>query len=112
MQPTWIQVEGVGSVNNLVYNSKKITFDVLAKENTKVRVNTIYYPGWKAKVDGANKKISYENAKGVIDVEVSKGKHIVEVSFSETPVRLVSNFISIACLVILIIVAKRARFTG
>jgi len=89
-------VGGVGIVENILYNSKKITFDVLARENVKVRINTIYYPGWKAYVDKKSTNISYANEKGIMEINVPSGRHLVEAGFGETPVRLASDIISIA----------------
>ncbi|MEK7517831.1 MAG: 6-pyruvoyl-tetrahydropterin synthase-related protein [Patescibacteria group bacterium] len=105
-------VEGVGKVETVSYNSKKITFDVLSKENMKVRVNTIYYPGWNAKFypsrchpeldsgsndndcKGKELSIDYQNNKGVMELQMPKGESRVELKFSETPLRLTSNIIS------------------
>jgi len=95
-------VQGVGSVNNVVYNSKKITFDVLAKENMKVRVNTIYYPGWKAKVNNQNAEIDYSNEEGVMELMIPKGESKVELKFSETPLRLFSDTISVVSVLLLL----------
>ena len=89
-------VGGAGTINNLYYDSKKIAFDVLAEQSVKVRVNTIYYPGWKAYVDKKSTNISYANDKGVMEIIVPSGRHVVEVGFGETPIRLVSDIISIA----------------
>jgi len=91
-------VGGVGTVENVFYNSKKITFDVLARENTKVRVNTIYYPGWKAYVDSKEVQIHYENEHGVMDIPIPSGKHLVKANFTETPLRTASNGISLLSL--------------
>jgi len=120
--------EGVGSVNNLVYNSKKITFDVLAEEKMKVRVNTIYYPGWNALVlpsschpdpsadgegsldcEGKELAIDYQNDKGVIELMVPKGEGRVELKFSETPVRLLADVISVVSVLFLVFYASISR---
>jgi len=121
--------EGVGSVNNLVYNSKKITFDVFAEENTKVRVNTVYYPGWNGLVypsschpeasaegsreilrnasndndcEGKELAIDYQNEKGVMELEVPKGENKIELNFSETPLRLFADLLSIISILFLV----------
>mgnify|MGYP001620119732 CR=1 FL=1 len=94
-----VEVVGeIGRVNNISYNSKKIAFDVLADENTKVRLNTIYYPGWNVLVNGQKSEIDYSNDKGVMELELPKGENKVELKFSETPLRETSNIISILSL--------------
>ena len=104
-------VKGAGTVNNISYNSKKITFNVLARENTKVRVNTIYYPGWKAYIDTKEAQISYENEHGVMDIPIPSGKHLVRANFTETPLRLISNTISLlSFFVLLLLIVKRNKY--
>lgn len=103
-------VEGVGSVNNLVYNSKKITFNVNAKKDMKVRINTIYYPGWNAKVNNQKAEINYTNEKGVIELNMPKGKDKVELQFSETPLRLFVDFLSLFSFIALILLSSRIFF--
>lgn len=100
--------EGVGTVNNIYYNSKKIVFDVLAKENMRVRVNTIYYPGWKVNVDNVNVPVSYSNERGVMDISVSSGNHNVEAKFGETPLRATSNIISLLSLFALLFIGIKS----
>jgi len=104
-------VEGTGAVKNISYNSKKITFNVLAEENTKVRVNTIYYPGWKVYVDNKEVQISYGNEHGVMDIPIPSGKHLVRANFTETPLRLISNTISLlSFFVLLLLIVKRNKY--
>ena len=130
-------VKGIGKVSNTLYGSKEITFDVLAKENMIVRVNTIYYPGWKAFVypspchpdqaqpekdpirfrttqgilrrfapqnDNCISKavIDYSNDKGVMELGLPKGENKVELKFSETPLRLFADLLSLLSFVALI----------
>ncbi len=97
-------IKGVGRVENVVYNSRKIAFDVLAEEEAKIRVNTIYYPGWNAKVNAQNTEITYDNEKGVMDIKIPKGENKVELNFSETPLRLTADIISAFTFIIIILV--------
>lgn len=103
-------VEGNGEVKNLIYNdSKKISFDFKSNVNSKIRVNTIYYPGWKAKVNNRESVISYNDSKGVIELMFTTGENKVEVVFEETSIRTAANIISIISFGILSIIAFRAR---
>ena len=81
-----------------------------SNENAKVRVNTIYYPGWVAKVNGREKPIDYKNELGVMDVALDKGENKVELSFNETPLRFGADVLTIFSFIILIWVAKRSKF--
>jgi len=100
-------IEGVGKVRSVFYNSKKITFNIDAKNNTKVRVNTIYYPGWNAITNNQKSNIDYRNEKGVMEIEVSKGENTVELKFSETPLRLFADLFTIFSFIALILISYR-----
>jgi hypothetical protein len=102
-----------GSVKNVVYNSKKISFSVNLPKEEAVRVNTIYYPGWTFFVDGVKTGINYNNSFGVMDITVKSGTHFVKGEFSETLLRVLSDFISlfsILGLVIYLVVRFGLRF--
>lgn len=101
---------GLGEIKNLSYNdSKKITFNVVGDVNSKIRINTIYYPGWKANVNGKKSTIFYDNPNGVMELDLNPGENRVEIIFSETRVRSVSNLISIISLVCLLVWSNRRK---
>lgn len=89
-------MEGEGEINNLFYNSKKTMFNLTAQNNVRVRVNTIYYPGWGVLVDGEVTEFSFKNEKGVIEVPLEEGNHQVLLEFRETPFRALADVISLA----------------
>ena len=60
-----------------------------------VTVNTLYFPGWIAYVDGEKVPIQYMKD-GVIHISVPQGEHRVFVHFSGTPVRTAANVLSLA----------------
>lgn len=95
-------VTGAGSIQNIAFTSRKITFDVDAKNDTKIRVNTIYYPGWKAFVDDQVVSIDYKNEKGVMDIFVQNVKYDVRFVFGETSLRFFADILSIFSFLILL----------
>ena len=98
------------TVSNLKIRSNNISFDTTSPEKTSATINTIYFPGWKVFVDREPSNFSYNNDKGIIKIDLPAGMHKVEVNFSETPVRLISDVISVASLLILFaIVIDRSR---
>ncbi len=94
-------VKGKGKIENVFYNSKTISFDANLEMDTIVRINTIYYPGWKVSVNNQNKEISYQNEKGVMEIRLPKGRSRVKATFTETPQRMISNIISVLSLIVL-----------
>jgi len=66
-----IVVSGNASISNLEYSSKKISFKYDAVTDPVFRINTIYYPGWKAYLDNEKVGINYDNAQGVMEIQGS-----------------------------------------
>ena len=80
-------------------------FTATANEEIRVRINTIYWPGWNVFNDGKKIDLSYNNPKGVIEISLPKGvPHHVRAEFGETPLRLVADFLSIVSLGILLLI--------
>lgn len=104
-------IRGIAGIANVTFNSKSITFSVDAKSDSLARVNTIYYPGWKATIDSAIASISYANEMGVMDIHAPLGKHVVKLSFGETNLRLSSDIISaISFLMVIYLILRRKSY--
>lgn len=71
--------------------------------NTTVQINQIYFPGWEVTVDGQKVPIFYDNTRGLIQVVVSPGSHLIKANFGETPLRTVANAISLLAAMFLLI---------
>lgn len=80
-------------------------FDILAKKDSKINVNTAYFPGWEAFING--KKIPVEPGKnGLVSFFVPQGRYLLEVKFGDTFVRTIAKYmllISIGCFSVLLI---------
>lgn len=114
--PRWVQtfptsepkskvdvLNGQATIRNLIEKGVKTTFQVNVETKSIIRINTIYFPGWKVFVNGAEQKISYGNTYGVMDIALETGNYIIQTKFTETPVRLVADYISLISFVILLI---------
>lgn len=98
-----------GTVTDIVQKTNNIRFTVDAERESTVTVHSIYFPGWTASVDGEAVPIEYENSEGVMQVSVPDGSHLVSFTFSETPVRLLSDVISLFSIAVLIVLFVRER---
>lgn len=78
--------------------SNKLLFTIKSPTAQTVKINSIYYPGWQAKVNGQVNKI--ENKNGLIYLNVPEGQALVDLSFGETPLRLLSDAVTIISLLI------------
>lgn len=68
-----------------------------------LRINSHYFPGWKAYLDNIEASINSNNSLGFMDINVPSGIHKIELKFTNTPIRSVSNTITALSLFILII---------
>lgn len=84
-----------GQIENLSYNSKKISFAVNLPKRQSVTINNIYYPGWIFSIDKAKTQINYNNKYGVMEITVPSGKHVINGKLTETSLRLFSDVISL-----------------
>lgn len=101
----------IGELTNVEVRTNRITFYTEANNTMLVTVHRVYFPGWKAKVDGKETSISYNNDRGLIMLDVPKGRHAVEVSFAETPVRLASDILSLGgFLGLIFLTVKRKKY--
>lgn len=98
-------LNGKGKIDNILTTTTRTSFDVNSSNETIMRINTIYWPGWYAMLDGKETKISYNNAKGLMEIIVPDGKHHIDVSFRETPMRLFSDIVSLVSIICLLSLA-------
>lgn len=91
-------LKGRGTIENLAFSSKEINFIAHLQKKSYIRVNTIYYPGWV----GKDIFISRNNNLGVMEFWLEKGFRPVNLKFTETPIRLISDIVSLASFVLLI----------
>lgn len=72
--------------------------------------NLIYFPGWRAYVDGLATVSKPMEPSALTLVEVPAGRHIVELRFEDTPIRTTAQVISIgSALLVLLAVAVHLR---
>lgn len=104
-------VKGSGTLENLQALGSKISFQEIGSSKSVIQVNTVYWPGWQAQVDGKPILISYHNAYGVMRLNVPSGSHMVSLRFVETPYRLFADILSSLGFVVLLVLglSKRVR---
>jgi hypothetical protein len=109
LMPVWVSVKpknrynqkveiesGRAKLNNITHNSKNISFSIAADTQSVIRVNTIYFPGWKFWINGKEILIDYSNPQGIMTFQVNQGNFTIVGNVTETPIRLLSNYISLA----------------
>ncbi len=121
VNPKWMQrspdnyaFEKIKSNEQIVVNDSKVKsnyqeFKIKALGDTVLQNNTLYFPGWKAYVDGKEVEINYNNDLGQITFPVEKGDHNIVLRFGETKVRQIGDFATVGgfCFVFLIIIFRK-----
>lgn len=90
-------------------NPYHITATLNAKSWDIIGVNNFYYPGWEIKIDNKTIATTLDN-NGAMLVEIGEGVHQLTVDYHETPIRQLSNIISLASLILMTLFIIRSRF--
>ncbi len=90
-------ISGTGVITDYVRKSNIHTFQLNAGEPVRILDNTVYFPGWQVSVDGKKVPIEFQdiNYRGLITFDVLGGLHEITVIFTESPIRLLSDMISV-----------------
>jgi len=88
-------VEGEGEIKEINWGYLEKDFIFLAKKESVVELAHIYYPGWKAFVNGEEEKIDYGNERGLMKLKLSEGQNLVKFKFLRTPLRLTTEIASL-----------------
>lgn len=111
--PTQLRVKELQSKANL----KKYEINVYntSKNSTKeLQINTFLFPGWKIFIDGKEFNNVFSVGYGAIGIGgLPIGKHIVEVRFTDTPIRTTANSITLITgisLIGLLILFRKKKF--
>ena len=92
-------IGGVASVENESQGTNWAAFKAnVESEKALVKIGIFYFPNWRVFVDGAEVGIFIpeEETWGRMHIELAKGSHEVYLKLDNTPVRSVSNVISLA----------------
>ncbi len=84
------------SVGNRTHTTRSYT--IVASESSRIRENTLYFPGWDITVDGQSVPVEFQdpNSRGLMTYSVEPGMHDVQVVFGSTKLRRAADLISLA----------------
>lgn len=88
-------IRGKMSVKQLSDIPQQKTLLVSVSQPGLLRFNTFSFPGWKTFIDGTDVGYSDNNKYKLITIPVPTGRHTVQAIFTETPLRVVSDVITI-----------------
>ncbi len=100
-------IDGDAVIEGRSRTSTKRYYQLEAKQRTRLRENTLFFPGWEVFVDGRKVDIEFQEPtdknRGLMTFFVEQGKHSIEIKFRETKLRLIADLISVATLVIIFV---------
>ncbi|MBQ2507336.1 MAG: YfhO family protein, partial [Bacteroidaceae bacterium] len=99
-------VDSTAQVSLLAYEPNALKYELNSAKGGVVVFSEIYYPGWKATLDGENVEIGRANYV-LRAVQVPAGKHQLEMTFSPSSIKVTETiaWIALATLVILLMAA-------
>lgn len=102
-------IKGRGDIMKVEDAFGKKKFNIRADEAMKIRFNIFDFPGWRAVLDGQEIPIDSINKLKLISLSIPAGSHSLTLSFQNTPVRNIGNFISFISFVLVIFAILRSR---
>lgn len=95
-------ISGSATISDFTKKTQWHSYTVIANNDARLVDHTQYFPGWRVYVDNIKVPIQFQDAnwRGQITYAVPKGQHNIRVAFEETPIRIVSDVVSAATLVL------------
>lgn len=93
--------EGSPTIKNFKEKILTYSFDLESNIQSKILINTAYYPGWTVRIDGRLVPIDY--TKGLLNILAPLGSHHVVVGLEETLLRKSADLVSVLSLIIIVV---------
>ena len=90
-----------------------IKAEIEAAKQTEVLLSVAYFPGWHVYIDNKQQEFKYFK-KGLL-VNVPQGKHTLEVIYTQTPIEMLGNALSLTGVIVLlagIILSRKVNKRG
>lgn len=100
--------KGRGTIVYEYLNTQRVTAHVDALEESIIRFQTVYYPGWGITLDGNPARVTYANPNGFMEITVPVGKHTIVSEFRETIPRFIADIVSVGSLIIWLVLVLKA----
>ncbi|HJZ68364.1 MAG TPA: 6-pyruvoyl-tetrahydropterin synthase-related protein [Blastocatellia bacterium] len=105
-----VVTEGHASFEALDAEGIRQSYEVSARAAAVLKLHTLYFPGWNARVDGARAEIE-PSKEGNIQIRIGPGEHKLSLAFEDTAPRLLGKVVSAtALLAVLAMFYKSSRF--
>lgn len=89
------------------YGPTSMRLRVDAPQSFRATFTCLYFPGWRAYVDGVKVSIAPTPGQGLISVPVPAGEHLIQLRFEDTPVHVFSKAITGLSVTLLVLLSLR-----
>lgn len=98
-------INGGVQISEGVRESTRHDYSIEASKKSRLRENTLYFPGWEVLMDGQKVAVEFQDPqnRGLITFSVPEGKHDISILFGETKLRKFANSISLIGILLLIV---------
>ncbi|MGD8245101.1 MAG: hypothetical protein PVI63_07905, partial [Anaerolineae bacterium] len=109
--PRAIPVSGrLSSAQRVEHKPTRRTWEVVAgSAGSEVAFPILYWPGWRATVDGTPVEVRATPDSGYLSAEVPAGRHVVEIWLGRTPLRLGAEAVSLVTALTVLVVSISTR---
>ena len=92
-------IDGKAVIKELERSTTYHSYQILVIRELYLK-NTLYFPGWEIKANNTPINVQFQNMqyRGIMLFYLNKGNYVVQVRYSETRLRLISDTISFASL--------------
>lgn len=100
-------ITGKARIREIKRTSRVHEYKIIATERSRIRENTLYFPGWDVFINGNKADVEFQDPlnRGIMTFFVEKGVNDIYIKFNETKLRLVANILSALSLLFIIILA-------
>ncbi|MBI2596845.1 glycosyltransferase family 39 protein [Candidatus Daviesbacteria bacterium] len=93
---------GDSKIYDFTEGTNWLKFKTETKSHTIIRLSQYYFPNWKIFVDGKEINFEYkDNSLGLMTIILGEGNHNVEARLFDTPIRLLSNYITLVTILLI-----------
>jgi hypothetical protein len=93
---------GQANISNYNLRTSSASFNIEAEKPTTVQAPITFFPGWKVSLDNNRIALDDPSELGLIRFDVPEGKFEAKLEFSDTPVRRLGNYLSIASIIVVL----------
>jgi len=87
-------------VKRTLKSTNEQRFEVQAQSAGRIVLNTVYFPGWRAEVNGQTIEVGITSPEGLMAVQVPTGPSTLRIVFENTPIRTQGELLSLAALAV------------